>query len=99
MAFNTPFGHFEHQVMPFGLTNGIAVFQSLMDDILQDMLNRYVFVYLDDILIFSCTLKEHKVHVHRVLQRLLENHLFVKPEKCKFHVTSVHFLGYIFIQR
>lgn len=59
------------------------------------MLNRFVFVYLDDILIFSCTLYEHKQHVRLVLQRLLENKLYVKPEKCEFHSTSVGFLGYI----
>ena len=52
-AFNTPLGHFEYLVMHFGLTNVPAVFQSLVNDVLWDMLNRSVFVYLDDILIFS----------------------------------------------
>lgn len=93
-AFYTPLGHSEYQVMPFGLTNAPAVFQSLMNDILRDMPNRFVYVYLDDILIFSKSLFEHKHHVRLVLQCLLETHLFVKPEKCEFHVTSVHFLGY-----
>lgn len=51
-AFNTPLGHFEYLVMPFGLTNAPAVFQALINDVLRDMLNRFVFVYLDDILIF-----------------------------------------------
>lgn len=54
-AFNTPLGHFEYLVMPFGLTNAPAVFQALINDVLRDMLNRFVFVYLDDILIFSRT--------------------------------------------
>ena len=48
-AFNTPTGHYEYLVMPFGLTNGPAVFQALVNDVLRDMLNKFVFVYLDDI--------------------------------------------------
>lgn len=94
-AFNTPLGHFEYLVMPFGLTNAPAVFQCLINDVLRDMLNRFVFVYLDDILIFSQTLQEHVQHVRLVLQRLLENRLYVKAEKCDFHVHSVHFLGFV----
>ena len=94
-AFNTPTGHYEYLVMPFGLTNAPAVFQSLVNDILRDMLNVFVFVYLDDILIFSPDESTHIQHVRRVLQRLLENQLFVKAEKCDFHVPSVSFLGYI----
>ena len=74
-AFNTPLGHFEYLVMPFGLTNAPAVFQALINDVLRDMLNRFVFVYLDDILIFSRDPVEHKQHVRLVLQRLLENRL------------------------
>lgn len=76
-AFNTPLGHFEYLVMPFGLTNAPAVFQAMVDDVLRDFVNRCVFVYLDDILIFSRTLAEHQAHVRQVLQRLLENRLFV----------------------
>lgn len=94
-AFNTPTGHYEYLVMPFGLTNAPAVFQALINDVLRDMLNIFVFVYLDDILIFSKSMEEHEGHVSRVLQRLLENHLFVKPEKCEFHVSLTKFLGYI----
>lgn len=51
-AFNTHLGHFEYPVMPFGLTNAPAVFQALINDVLRDMLNRFIFVYLDGILIF-----------------------------------------------
>ena len=58
-------------------------------------MNRSVFVYIDDILIFSRSVEEHRVHVRKVLQRLLENRLYVKAEKCDFHVPSVSFLGYI----
>lgn len=94
-AFNTPLGHFEYEVMPFGLTNAPAVFQSLVNDVLRDMLNRFVFIYLDDILIFSPDLETHQQHVRQVLQRLMENKLFVKKEKCEFHAETVTFLGYI----
>ena len=94
-AFNTPLGHFEYLVMPFGLTNAPAVFQALINDVLRDFINRFVVVYLDDILIYSGSMEEHISHVCQVLTRLLENRLFVKAEKCDFHVDTVSFLGYI----
>ncbi|KAI2664272.1 Transposon Tf2-9 polyprotein [Labeo rohita] len=94
-AFNTPLGHFEYRVLPFGLANAPSVFQALVNDVLRDMLNIFVFVYLDDILIFSPSVSDHVQHVRRVLQRLLENRLFVKAEKCVFHVKSVTFLGHV----
>ncbi|XP_068504911.1 uncharacterized protein [Syngnathus scovelli] len=94
-AFNTPSGHYEYLVVPFGLTNAPAVFQSLINDVLRDMLDKFVFVYLDDILIFSRSLPEHIKHVRAVLRRLLENSLYVKAEKCEFHTSSVKFLGYV----
>lgn len=79
--------------MPFGLTNTRAVFQGLMNDVLRDFLNRFVFVYIDNILISRSV--EHMGHVWQVLARLLENQLFVKAEKCQFHTNSVPFLGLI----
>ena len=69
--------------MPFGLTNAPAVFQTLVNDVL---FNKFLFVYLDDILIFSRSLEEHVQQVKLVLQRLLENILYVKAGKCEFHV-------------
>ncbi len=94
-AFNTPLGHHEYLVMPFGLTNASAVFQALVNDVLRNFLNHCVFVYLDDILMFSKNRKEHVVHIQQVLQRLLENRLFVKGEKCEFHSPSFHFIHFI----
>ncbi len=94
-AFNTPRGHFEYRALPFGLSNAPAVFQALVNDVLRDMLDQFIYVYLDDILIFSHSLQEHVQRVRRVLQRLLENGLYVKVEKCVFHAQSVPFLGYI----
>lgn len=98
-AFNTLTGHYEYQVMPFGLTNAPAVFQVLVNDVLRDLLNACVFVYLDDILIFSSDLPSHVSHVLQVLQRLLDHHLYVKAEKCEFHVSQVTFLGYVIGER
>ncbi len=94
-AFNTPTGHYEYQVMPFGLANAPAVFQALINDVLREMLNKCVFVYLDDILIFSQSYEDHVQHVRQVLSRLLFNNLFVKLEKSEFHSTTVSFLGFI----
>ena len=81
--------------MPFGLTNAPAVFQAMVNDVLRDFLKIFVFVYLDDILIFAKSESEHVQHVQSVLQRLQENQLFVKAEKCEFHASKVTFLGFI----
>lgn len=70
-------------------------FRTLSIDVPRNFLNHFVFVYLDDILIFSKNLQEHRVHVQAVLQQLLENRLYVKGEKCQFHSPSVTFLDYI----
>jgi len=94
-AFRTRYGHFEYRVMPFGLTNAPATFQHLMNDVLRDFLDDFVVVYLDDILIFSTSLDEHKRHVRRVLERLRDNGLFAKPEKCAFHQREIEYLGYL----
>ena len=69
-AFRTRYGSFEYLVMPFGMTNSPATFHHFMNDIFCDMANIFVIVYLDDILVFSETKEEHRVHVRRVLERL-----------------------------
>ncbi len=94
-GFNTPSGHYEYLVMPFGLTNAPAVFQNMINDVLRDFLNQFVYVYLDDILVYSPDLDSHVCHVRQVLQRLLENQLYVKIEKSEFHADTVSFLGFI----
>lgn len=81
--------------MPCGLTTAPAVFQALVSDVLRDMLNQFVFVYVDDILIFSPDLETHKKHVQQVLQRFLQHQLYVKAEKCDFHSSTVALLGFI----
>ncbi|KAI3365308.1 hypothetical protein L3Q82_010394 [Scortum barcoo] len=67
-AFNTPLGHLEYWVIPFGLTNAPTVFQALINDVLHDFLNRFVFVYLDDILNYSRNLSDHQLYIRQVLQ-------------------------------
>lgn len=84
--------------MPFGLTNAPAVFQAIVNNVLRDMLNKLLFVYLDNILILSEKEEEHIQHVRMVLRRLPENSLFVKAEKCEFHAETMSFLGFIIRQ-
>ena len=94
-AFRTKFGHFEYLVMPFGLCNAPATFQRFVNDIFRDLLDKFVVVYLDDILIFPSDPQEHRAHVKEVLHRLPENELFAKLEKCEFDQSSVVFLGFV----
>ncbi|KAI2665208.1 Transposon Tf2-9 polyprotein [Labeo rohita] len=94
-AFITPTGHYETLVMPFGLCNSPAAFQHFINDVLRDMLGRWCYAYLDDILIYSKTIEEHTQHVRAVLQRLLAHQLYCKLEKCAFHQHSTTFLGFI----
>jgi len=94
-AFRTRYGSFNFKVMHFSLTNAPATFQCYMNSIFSDILDQYVVVYLDDILIFSKNPEEHQKHVLDVLERLKKHGLYVKPEKCEFSVKSTEFLGFI----
>src|SRR5271156_2056947 len=93
-AFRTRYGSFEWRVMPFGLTNAPAGFQRFMNDIFSDLLDVYVIIYLDDILIFSDDPSKHKEHVREVLRRLRQHGLYCRPDKCKFNTDSVEYLGF-----
>ncbi len=93
-AFNTPRGHFEYLVMPFGLSNSPAVFQALVNDVLRDMVDQFIYVYLDDILIFSSSIQEHVQHVRRVLQRLLGEWAFCQGGEVRVPCTVGSFLGF-----
>jgi hypothetical protein len=93
-ACRTRYGSYEFMVMPFGLTNAPVTFCTLMNDIFREWLDDFVVVYIDDILIYSSSLEEHAEHLRKVFQRLRENKLYVKLEKCKFGVTEVDFLGH-----
>jgi hypothetical protein len=94
-AFRTRYGHFEYRVMPFGLSNAPATFQSFVNGILREYLDRFVVVYLDDILIYSSSPDLHIAHVKAVLEKLMEAQLSLKLEKCEFSVRQVQFLGFV----
>ena len=81
--------------MPFGLTNAPAMFQHMMNEIFADVMDQFLVVYLDDILIFSFDSTQHTSHVHEVLCRLHQHGLYAKLEKCEFDVTSIDFVGYV----
>jgi hypothetical protein len=98
-AFRCKDGHFEPLVVQFGLTNAPACFQRFMYSIFKDFLDKFVIVYLDDILIYSKDLETHKSHVKTVLRLLKENQLSVKGSKCVFHSKCVHFLGYVLSEK
>nr|GFC98345.1 RNA-directed DNA polymerase homolog [Tanacetum cinerariifolium] len=81
--------------MPFGLTNAPAVFMDLMNRVFYEFLDKFVIVFIDDILVFSKSKEEHEDHLRTVLQTLRQEKLYGKFSKCEFWLSSVAFLGYI----
>jgi len=99
-AFTTYIGAYEPTVMYFGLTNSPATFQTMMNDLFRDLINQGdTAAFTDDILVATDTKEEHNELVEEVLKRLEENNLFVKPEKCKWKVREVEFLGVVISPR
>ena len=95
-AFTTPEGLFEPTVMFFGLTNSPAMFQAMMNKLLRDLTNMgKVAVFINDVIVGTETEEEHDELVAEVIRRLEENDLYVKPEKCKWKVKEVGFLGVV----
>ncbi|GKF11571.1 putative reverse transcriptase domain-containing protein, partial [Tanacetum coccineum] len=94
-AFRTRYGHYEFQVMPFGLTNALAVFMDLMNRVCKPYLDRFVIVFIEDILIYSKSRKEHKGHLRLILKLLKEEKLYGKFSKCEFWLSKVQFLGHV----
>jgi hypothetical protein len=94
-AFRTRFGHFEYLVLTFGFTNAPATFQRLMNKVLGHLYDKTVVSYLDDVLIYSETMDDHKKHVQEVLQLLADHQLFVKPSKCRWAVDELEFCGHM----
>ncbi|KAK1630543.1 hypothetical protein QYE76_004858 [Lolium multiflorum] len=94
-AFVSRYGHHEYLVVPFGLTNAPAIFMNLMNKIFMKYLDKFVIVFIDDILIYSKDKEEHAKHLKIVLQTLREHQLYAKFSKCKFWLDSVEFLGHV----
>ena len=94
-AFRTPDGFYEWLVMPFGLTNAPAYFVDLMSRVFREYLNKFVVVFVDDILVFSKNKEEHSLHLREVLETLRAHNLKAKFSKCHFWRKEVRFLGHV----
>ncbi|GJR01191.1 putative reverse transcriptase domain-containing protein [Tanacetum coccineum] len=94
-AFRTRYGHYEFQVMPFGLTNAPAVFMDLMNRVCKPHLDKFVIVFIDDILIYSKSKQEHEKHLKIILELLKNEELYAKFSKCEFWIPKVQFLGHV----
>ncbi|KAK1423842.1 hypothetical protein QVD17_19151 [Tagetes erecta] len=94
-AFRTRYGHYEFLVMPFGLTNAPAVFMDLMNRVCKPYLDKFVIVFIDDILIYSKTKEAHEQHLKLILELLRKEKLYAKFSKCEFWMREVQFLGHI----
>ena len=93
-AFSTRYGLYEYLVMSFGLTNAPAYFMYLMNSVFMIELDKFVVVFIDDILIYSRNEEEHATHLRVVLQHLRDHQLYAKFSKCEFWLDTVKFLGH-----
>ncbi|GJQ98242.1 putative reverse transcriptase domain-containing protein [Tanacetum coccineum] len=94
-AFRTRYGHYEFRIMPFGLTNAPAVFMDLMNRVCKPYLDKFVIVFIDDILIYSHNEKEHEEHLKTILELLKKEELYAKFSKYEFWINTVKFLGHV----
>ncbi|GKA15750.1 putative reverse transcriptase domain-containing protein [Tanacetum coccineum] len=94
-AFRTRYGHYESQVMPFGLTNAPAVFMDLMNRVCKPYLDKFVIVFIDDILIYCHNKEEHANHLRKILELLKKEKLYAKFFKCDFWISIVQFIGHV----
>ncbi|GKD64832.1 putative reverse transcriptase domain-containing protein [Tanacetum coccineum] len=94
-TLRTRYGHYEFQVMPFGLTNAPTVYMDLMNRVCKPYLDKFVIVFIDDILIYSKNKEEHGKHLKTILNLLRSKKLYAKFSKCDFWLDSVQFLGHV----
>jgi hypothetical protein len=94
IAFSTRYGLYEYLVMSFGLTNARAYFMYLMNSVFMQELDKFVVVFIDDILIYSKNPEDHVNHLHIILQRLRDHHLYAKFSKCEFWLDTIKFMGH-----
>nr|GEY88180.1 putative reverse transcriptase domain-containing protein [Tanacetum cinerariifolium] len=94
-TFRTRYGHYKFQVMPFGLTNAPTVFMDLVNRVCKPYLDKFVIVFIDDILIYSKNKQEQKEHLKLILELLKKEELHAKFSKCKFWIPKVQFLGHV----
>ena len=94
-AFRTRYGHYKFRVMPFGLTNSPATFMTIMQHIFRHLLDKFIIIYIDDLLIYSNNREEHEDHLRQVFEILRQNKLYAKITKCDFFKESVEYLGHI----
>jgi hypothetical protein len=94
-AFITRYGLYEYTVMSFGLTNVLAYIMYLMNKVFMEYLDKFVVVFIDDILVYSRSEEEHEEHLRLALQKLQENQLYSKLSKCEFWMKQVAFLGHV----
>lgn len=94
-TFSKENGHYEFLRMPFGLKNSPATFQRMMNDVLGELIGEKCLVYMDDLIVFSTSLQEHKDSLNKVFNKLKETYLKIEPDKCEFLRREMEFLGHI----
>jgi len=98
-TFRTHYGNYEYAVMPFGLTNASTIFMDLMNRVFPSYLDKFVVVFIEDILIYSSSQMEHAYHLREVLETLKRNKLYAKLSKCDFWLNEVVFLGHVISEK
>jgi hypothetical protein len=97
-AFRTRYGHYEYSVMPFGVTNTLGVFMEYMNRIFYPYLDKFMVVFIDDILVYSKSEEDHAEHMRTVLHTWKDNKLFSKLSKCEFLLREVSFLSHVILK-
>ena len=98
-SFRTRYEHYEFVVMPFGLTNAPTNFMCMMNNIFSKNLDKFVLVFIDDILVYSKSKEEHKEHLRIVLKVLREHQLYAKFSKCDFYKPKIQYIGHIIYKK